>query len=458
MKHAVVIPIIKKGSQDSTQLKSYRPVSNLPLLAKLLKKVVQGQLQCYLTENNAMPQHPSAYRQYHSTKTALIKITNDLLQAADHGLVSPLCMVDLTAAFDTIDHSLLLSRLQGRFGVEGICLAWFVSSLSERTYCVVVDGLSSRIIHIICSVPQGSVLGPLLFILYMAELADIAAQYEITLHTFADDDQLYVHCEPQQVLASAYKVEQCVEALAQWMAANRIKLNAAKTELMWSGMKNNLLKIPGGSGGLQLTLAGDHIAASSVVHVLGVLLTSDMSMDKHAAAVSAKCFFQLWQLRRIRRSLDDNAVATLVHAFVASRVDYCGSLFVGTPKKTTDKLQRVFNAAVRLVSNTRKYNRGLTHIRRNVLHWLDVTDRVRFRVCVQMFKCLHGIALDYLSTMCHPASRLPGRQNLRSANRGQLDVPRATLSSCGVRAFAHAGPSLWNNYITLHYSTFFNVA
>jgi len=113
-------------------------------------------------------------------------------------------------------------------------------------------------------------------------------------------------------------------------------------------------------------------------------------------------------------------------------------------KKTTDKLQRVLDAAVRLVSNTRKYDRGLTHIRRNVLHWLDVTDRVRFRVCVQMFKCLHGMAPDYLSTMCHPASRLPGSQNLRSVDRGQLDVPRATLSSCGVRAFAHAGPSLWN--------------
>ena len=131
-----------------------------------------------------------------------------------------------------------------------------------------------------------------------------------------------------------------------------------------------MLKIPGGSGGLQLTLAGDHIAASSVVRVLGVLLTSDMSMIKHAAAVSAKCFFQLGQLRRIRRSL----VATIVHAFVASRMDYCGSLFVGTPKKTTDRLQRVLNAAVRLVSNTRKYDRGLTHIQRNVLHWLDVTD------------------------------------------------------------------------------------
>ena len=98
----------------------------------------------------------------------------------------------------------------------------------------------------LCSVPQGSVLGPLLFILYRptAELADIAAEYEITLHAFADDNQLCVHCVPQQALSSAYKVKQCIEALAQWMAANRIKLNAAKSELMWSGTKNNLLKIP----------------------------------------------------------------------------------------------------------------------------------------------------------------------------------------------------------------------
>ena len=98
------------------------------------------------------------------------------------------------------------------------------------------------------------------------------------------------------------------------------------------------------------------------------------------------------------------------------------------------------------------HDRGLTYIRRNVLHWLDVTDRVRFRVCAQVFKCLHGMAPDYLSTICHPVSRLPGRPNLRSANCGQLDVPRVTLSSCGVRAFAHANPSPWNT-LPVHVKT-----
>ena len=136
-----------------------------------------------------------------------------------------------------------------------------------------------------------------------------------------------------------------------------------------------------------MTLGGAHVAQSDDVRVLGVQLSSDLSLDKHVNVVSAKCFFQLRQLRRIRRSLDDDSVATLVHAFVASRVDYCGSLLIGAPMKTTDKLQRVLNSAARIVSNARKFDQGLTHFRRSQLHWLDVVDRGRFRVCVQDSRC-----------------------------------------------------------------------
>jgi len=113
--------------------------------------------------------------------------------------------------------------------------------------------------------------------------------------------------------------------------------------------------------------------------------------------VSAKCFLQLRQLRRIRSSLDDDPVNTLVHAFVTSRIDYCYSLLIGVPKKTTDKLQRVLNAVVRIISNTRKYDGGLRHFRRNPLHCFDVVHRVWFRLCVQVYRCLHSMAHGYLS-------------------------------------------------------------
>jgi len=175
--------------------------------------------------------------------------------------------------------------------------------------------------------------------------------------------------------------------------------------------------------------------------------SSDLSLDKHVNVVSAKSFFQLRQLRRIRRSLDDDSVATLVHAFITSQVDYCSSLLIGAPKKT-DKLQCVLNSAARrIVSNTRKFDRGLTHFRRSQLHWLDVVvvDRVRFRVCVQVFRCLHKMAPEYLSTYCQPVSGISGRRHLQSADRDHLDFPRVKLASYGVCSFAYAGPSNWNS-------------
>ena len=394
-----------------------------------------------------MSSHQSAYRQFHGTETALIKVMNDLLMATDRGQVSALCLLDLTAAFDTVDHGLLLSRLQQCFGIESSCLAWFTSYLTDRTYCVAVDGVFSRVIHAMCSVPQGSVLGPLLFILYTAELADIAAQHTTILHGFADDNQLYIHCQVKDVQSAAAKIENCVRAIEHWMAANRLRLNPEKTELIWIGAKNNLLKIP--DGGPHLTLGGTHITSSDVVRVLGVLLTPNLLLDKHVTSLSAKCFFQLRQLRRIRRSLDDDSVATLVHAFVTSRVDYCVGLLAGAPKKTTDKLQRVLNAAARVVSNCGKYDRGLTQFWCHTLYWLEVTDRIQFRLCIQVYKCQHSMAPGYLAELCRPVSNIDGHRYLRSAGRGQLDVPRVRLSTYGGRAFCYVGPSAWNALLLL---------
>ena len=108
-------------------------------------------------------------------------------------------------------------------------------------------------------------------------------------------------------------------------------------------------------------------------------------------------------------------------------------------------MQRVLNSAARIVSNTRKFDRGLTHFRRSQLHSLDVVDRVRFRVCVPVFRCLHKMAPEYLSTYCQPVSGISGRRHLRSAGRGHLDFPRVKLASYGGRSLAYAGPSNWNS-------------
>ena len=179
--------------------------------------------------------------------------------------------------------------------------------------------------------------------------------------------------------------------------------------------------------------------------VLGVLFTPYLALEKHATSVSAKCFYQLRQLRRVRRSLDRDSATTLVHAFVTSCIDYGNSLFANAPKIWTDKLQRVMNAAARVISGTRKFDRGLTRLLHDDLHWLDIPQRITFKLCLLVFKCLHGFAPRYLAELCVPVANVMGRRNLRSATGSLQNFPRYNMASYGRRAFSYAGPHAWNS-------------
>ena len=193
-KNAVVRPLLKKPDLDASQPKNYRPVSNLPFLSKLLERVVHNRLQAFLDSNDLLPRSQSAYRQFHSTETAVTKVYNDMLLAADNGQVTALCLLDLSAAFDTVDHDLLMLRLERQFGIHGVALEWFRSYLHGRSYRVIYGGSTSAMVYVVCSVPQGSVLGPRLFIMYTADLSEVVKKHDVNIHAFADDTQFYRHC------------------------------------------------------------------------------------------------------------------------------------------------------------------------------------------------------------------------------------------------------------------------
>ena len=154
-KEAIVRPLLKKSGLDSTQMKNYRPVSNLSFLSKLLERAAQSRLEVLLDSNDLMPTMQSAWRWFHSTETAVLKVYNDLLLAADNGDVSALCLLDLAVAFDTVDHDLMMLKLECQYGLHDVVVDWFRSYLCGRTYRVIHGGKTSYIVHVICSVPQG---------------------------------------------------------------------------------------------------------------------------------------------------------------------------------------------------------------------------------------------------------------------------------------------------------------
>jgi hypothetical protein len=433
-----VTSLLKKPSLDPDELKNFRPVSNLTFVSKVVERLVSEQITEYLQEHNLMPRLQSAYRRNHSTETALLRVISDLLAAMDHQQVSLLGLLDLSAAFDCVDHSILIERLEKTFGIRGTALSWITSFLADRTQQVSFGGRLSAIGRLICGVPQGSVLGPLLFILYTAGIFDLVAAHGLSAHSYADDTQVYVSISAANAPAAVDRFAQCVERLNDWMSSNRLKMNAEKTQVVWIGTRQQLAKVDIG----ELQLMSATISFSTTVSDLGVLVDDQLSMADHVAALCRSCFFQLRQLRAVRDSLTEDAAKTLVSAFIGSRLDYCNSLLVGINEGLLDRLQRVQNAAARLVTGTRKYDH-ITPVL-SALHWLPVRQRIVYKIALLMYKCVHGLAPPYLVADCVALSSLPGHAHLRSA--AELKVfRRPTKTTTGQRAFAYCGPNIWNS-------------
>ena len=331
LKVAVLKPLLKKSSLNHEVLGNYRPISNLKNVSKIIGKVVSLQLNDYLSLNNLHEPLQSAYKTFHSCETALLRVQNDILHSIDNRSCVAMLLLDLSAAFDTVDHQILLNRLNTKFGISGIALQWFKSYLTDRFQFVSIDDFSSEALQLDCGVPQGSVLGPLLYLLYTSPVADILRQHRMSFHLYADDTQLYIpfSCNDDLSLNDSMKlIENCLSDIDAWMTTNKLKLNKDKTEfLLFSSKHSPQLSLP------SLQFGSDVITPSTHARNIGVIFDTHLTMVRHVNSICKSSFYHLRNIAKIRKYISLKTTEILVHSFVSSKLDNCNSLLFGLPNK-----------------------------------------------------------------------------------------------------------------------------
>ena len=393
-----------------------------------------------MSDNNLLEVNQSAYRKGHSVETAVLSVMDSLLKNTDEKHVSLVALLDLSAAFNTLDHTILLRRLEITFGIRGSALTWFHSYMyvSQRFQSVIVNGSTSNQCPLIYGVPQGSVLGPVLFTLYSQSLSDVINLHNCFFHKYADDTVVFHGGPPEKFESTKIAIQNCISDILGWMDSNKLMLNTDKTEVMIVGTAFRIKQVA--STCSSISILNSDIDIQKSVKYLGVRLDQTLSMSSHISEVCRSSFLSLRRIGCMRPYLSTRAISCLVNSIITSRLDFYNSSLAGITTDQLNRLQRIQNCAARLIMKKRKYD----HITPVIyeLHWLPLEFRIQYKLAVFAFRHFEDTLPTYLSaTLCtHNPTR-----SLRSSTERLLKSPRVYLKSAGERSFHFAAPAVWNS-------------
>ena len=431
-KIARVTPLYKSG--DRSDLNNFRPISILSALSKIAEKVVCTQLASYLTCNELLSPYQYAYRSCHSTEDAMLDAVNWISNKIDKGHIASLTTLDLSKAFDSVDHGALLEKL-GWYGIQS---SWFASYLRGRVQTV--SGGSSAPLPLTHGIAQGSIAGPILFLIFINDLSSFLPHGRLL--SYADDTQLLDHSQPTVVGLSSLRerVEDSIDILERWFSANSLKMNPSKTYFTLFGTKASLQKVDG----FHISVSGTQINPCQTVKVLGVLLDQRLSWESHISMVVRRCNSILVSLHKIRFHLTSDAMKLLIQAHVFPHIHYCLSVWGGAAQCHLQRVQKTINFAARLITGVRRSE----HISPALesLGWRRVEDMVRHHDLALVRRALTASACPpALRAMFTRRSEISCRAT-RAVNRGKLHLPKCKLS-CTQSSFAYRATSSWNSNV-----------
>ena len=423
-------------------LANYRPVNNLPFLSKIVEEVILKQLQNHIDEHQLLTSRLCTYRPGYSTESAILKITNDVLCSMDLQCVTPLVAIDLSMAFDTVNHSIMLSVLENRFGITNNAPRWFHEHLCDRSIVVEINGTVSSELALPALVPQGSCAGPVLFNLYLSTLyqtlQDQGSGAEVI--RYADDTSAYKSYPADSSAkerATVTGLELDIKLTKQWMAENRLKMNDTKTEYIVFG--NNVQLAKGHHHGIPIS--EETIQKSNKIRLLRVYLDTQVTSKEHIKLKSAKAAYNLHIIWELWKVLSKDTTKTLVYDIVSSHMDYCNSVMAGLPIETLKPLQRIQNMAAKLVCRWNHWDSAMEALKS--LHWLNIEDRILFKVLCIVYRCMNKQGPEFLNEMFNIKATT---QPLRSNVQNYLEVPVTKCKSYEDHAFSVLGARTWNMF------------
>ena len=431
-KIAKLVALYKKGCK--TDPKNYRPVSLLPLLSKIFEQVVHLQTEKFLSDNNILYVNQSGFRPLHSTETCLTHLSDQILGASDKGLYTGMILIDLQKAFDTLDHNLLLDKL-GLLNFSTNCISWFRSYLSNRTLLVNVESTFSEPADLRCGVPQGSILGPLLFLLYINDLPQAVTDCDVRL--YADDTCIsYTHKNISEI---ELKLNIDFNSLCDWFVDNKLTIHFGeeKTKSILFSPKNKCKSAD------PIVIKRNEVTLKqfSTVEYLGCLLDETLSGREMALKVLKKINGKLRFLYRQGKYLNPRLRRMLCNTLIQPHFDFaCSAWYPNLTQGLKDKLQIAQNKCIRyclFIAN----REGIRYKHIREINWLTVKDRVNQFVAASVYKFTNNLAPVYMADVFVKSERI---RTTRSSNESNLTRP-LRVNEYGKNCLSYLGPTVWNN-------------
>ena len=421
-KNAKVNPILKTGGKDNVN--NYRPISILPTLSKIIEKWIEKKLTFYLDEHTLLHKNQSGFRKKHSTESALIFMTDTWLKAINEGKLVGCAMIDFRKAFDLVDHDLLLRKLR-IYKFSETSLSWFKSYLDNRTQQVVINNSNSSSGDAVCGVPQGSILGPLLFLLFINDLPLSLKNSSVSVDLYADDTTLYYIASDKAILESY--LQNALNVVRTWCLENGMIINTDKTKIMLiaSRQKRNSLI----SCDLNITFNNLELKNSSNEKILGVHVDHNFVWNNHFQYVSKKISSYLWLLSQIRSYLTEQHRLLYYNAYINPHLEYCCIVWGNSSNFNTYKIEKLQRRACKLI-----LGKDYTTLEdaRNYLHVLSFEETIFIHKAKTMYKIATNSAPIYLNELfqMRDSGSNPNNSqlNLRSTSNRNFLIPKPKIN------------------------------